>query len=101
MKPRQEQRVRAVLPVRLNREETSAPGPLAHTLDIAGAGVRLGAVREPLALGGEVILQFRLRKALYRVVWIKRLSPSGEYQAGLSSINPAHDLWGLSPAAGS
>jgi hypothetical protein len=52
-------------------------------------------------LGGEVILQFRLRKASYKVVWTRRLSPSGEYQAGLRSMNPAHDLWGLSPATGS
>ncbi len=95
MKPRQKQRVRAVLPVRFNGEQSGQGLQIAHTLDIAATGVRLGAVRTALAPGSQVTLQFRLRKAAYRVVWSKQLSPQGEYQAGLCSMNPDRDLWDL------
>jgi hypothetical protein len=66
---------------------------LAHTLDITPDGARLGAIRHPLKIGDKLTLQYRQRKLQFRVVWVKALEGTREYQVGLEAVG--NDSWGL------
>jgi len=89
-----------VLPVRVKGKDSSgAPfEELAHTLDVTLAGLRLGAVRRELNLMDEVTVFYRQRKVQYRVVWIKKLEGTSEFQVGLQAVMQDGDaLWLGSP----
>jgi PilZ domain len=90
------ERMKAVLPVRVSRNGDSGDSycDLVHTLDISATGVRLGAVRRPLEVGNQIVLQYRQHKAEFRVIWIRPLGSSGELQVGLET-DAQRDLWGL------
>jgi hypothetical protein len=88
-------RVKAVLPVRVsNHGDGDGYCDLVHTLDVTSNGVRLGAVRRPLEIGSQVILQYRQHRAEFRVIWIKPLGSGNELQVGLEA-DVQRDLWGL------
>jgi hypothetical protein len=81
-------RTKAVLPVRIKGKDSSgAPfEELAHTLDVTRVGMRLGAVRRELNVLDEVTVFYRQRRTQYRVVWIKKLKGTSEFQVGLQAI---------------
>ncbi len=94
---RRHKRVKIVLPVRVSGKD-AANNPvteLAHTLDITPGGVRLGAIRHVLKQGDQLTLQYRQRKIQFRVVWVKQLPGTSEYQVGLEAVNLGGDNWGL------
>lgn len=94
---RRQKRIKLVLPVRVSGRD-SADNPvneLAHTLDITPNGVRLGAIRRELKTGGKLTLQYRQRKIQFRVVWVKLLPGTREYQVGLETVTRAGESWGL------
>lgn len=68
---------------------------LVHTLDVTSEGVRLGAVRRELAPLDEVTIFFRQRKIQCRVVWLKKMKGTSEFQVGLQAISEERDAWGL------
>jgi len=85
-----------VLPVRVSGKD-SANNPvneLAHTLDITPNGARLGAIHHVLKTGDKLTLQYRQRRIQFRVVWVKAMEGSSEYQVGLESLGSAEN-WGL------
>lgn len=85
-----------VLPVRVSGKD-SANNPvneLAHTLDITPNGARLGAIHHVLKTGDKLTLQYRQRRIQFRVVWVKPMEGSSEYQVGLESLGSAEN-WGL------
>ena len=65
---------------------------LAHTIDITNVGARLGGLRTQLQPGAVIGLQRRSKKAKFRVLWSRQLSPI-ELQAGIESLEPQNSLW--------
>jgi PilZ domain len=96
MGKRRQKRVKMVLPVRIfSKGPSSKPfNELAHTLDITPTGARLGSVRHPLKTGETLTLQYRQRRLQFRVVWVKPLDGTAEFQVGLESVGGG-DGWGL------
>ena len=99
MDKRRNDRVKAVLPVKVwGSDKAGAPyTAVAHTLDITQTGARLGSVRRMFNIGDRLTLQYRQRKADFRVVWTKQLEGSKEFQIGLETITHENDPWGLKP----
>jgi PilZ domain-containing protein len=89
-------RAKAVLPVRIFGSDVSGESysELVHTLDVSRNGVRLGAVRRQLEVGGMVTLQYRQHKAEFRVVWTRPLGSGAEQQVGLQA-DAQKDMWGV------
>ena len=86
-----------VLPVRISGKD-SANNPvnqLAHTLDITPNGARLGAVRHVLKIGDKLTLQYRQRRIQFRIVWVKPMEGTSEYQVGLEGVGSVGENWGL------
>jgi len=86
-----------VLPVRISGKD-SANNPvneLAHTLDITPNGARLGAIRHVLKIGDKLTLQYRQRRIQFRIVWVKPMEGTSEYQVGLEGVGSVGENWGL------
>jgi PilZ domain len=94
---RRHKRIKVVLPVRISGKD-SANNPvneLAHTLDITPNGARLGAIHHVLQVGDKLTLQYRQRRIQFRVVWVKPMLGTNEYQVGLEGLSINGDNWGL------
>jgi len=93
---RRQKRIKMVLPVKIwGRNGSDQPvSELVHTLDITPGGARLGAVHNIWKIGDRLTLQYRQRKLQFKVVWIKPLEGTREYQVGLESLSTAEN-WGL------
>jgi hypothetical protein len=94
---RRYKRIKMVLPVRISGKD-SANNPvneLAHTLDITPNGARLGAIHHALKEGDKLTLQYRQRRIQFRVVWVKPLEGTSEYQVGLEGMGTTGENWGL------
>lgn len=93
-------RAKAVLPVRVKGKDIAGKAfeELAHTLDVNANGVRLGAIRHELSADEEVTLFYRQRKMQFRVVWIKKMKGTSEFQVGLKAVAQDVEVWGLNPA---
>jgi hypothetical protein len=91
-------RTKAVLPVRVKGKDSAGQGfeDLVHTLDVTPDGVRLGSLRRELNVLDEVTVFFRQRKMQFRVVWIKKLKGTSEFQIGLRALAQERDSWGVS-----
>jgi hypothetical protein len=85
------QRRRMVLPVKAYIDKYTH---LVHTLDIAPAGARLGALREQLQPGTIVTIQRGPNKSKFRIVWVRQLTPT-EVQAGVEALERQDKFWGV------
>ncbi|MGO9127301.1 MAG: PilZ domain-containing protein [Terriglobales bacterium] len=98
MEKRRSQRMKAVLPIRMSGHDLGG-GPycdLAHTIDITPTGARLGTVRRPVSVGGSMLVQYRHRKAEFKIVWTTKLrGAESEYWIGLEAV-AQKDPWGFS-----
>jgi len=94
---RQGNRTKAVLPVRIKGTDSSglAFDELVHTLDVTPAGVRIGSLRRMLSVGDEITVFFRQRRFQYRVIWVKQMKGTTEYQVGLQALSHDAEPWGL------
>jgi len=102
---RKQDRTRAVLPVRVRGKDASGAlfDALAHTLDLAPTGARLGSIRHELKGADTLVVLYRQRRIEFSIVWTKLLEKSGsEYQVGLRMVSQEADPWGLgvAPATG-
>ena len=90
-------RTKAVLPVRVKGKDRAGEvfEELVHTLDMTSDGVRLGSVRRELNVLDEVTIFFRQRKIQFRVIWVKKLKGTSEFQIGLRAVTQDRDAWGL------
>ena len=90
-------RTKAVLPVKVKGMDKSGKPfeDLAHTLDVTAAGARLGGIRHELSLQEEITVFYRQRKTQFRVVWIKKMQGSSEFQIGLQALSQDKEGWGL------
>ncbi len=94
---RGKQRIKMVLPVKLwGRDAKGKPFfQLAHTLDINRGGARVGGLRWMLNFDDAVELQYRHKKARFRVGWVGRPGTPMENQIGVKYLEPEKDIWGL------
>jgi hypothetical protein len=97
LQKRREQRVRMVLPLRVSAKGGAEiyPAELAHTLDISPRGARLGAIHHELQIGTRLMIQYHQRRIESRVVWVRRLEGTNEYQVGVELLAKGSDVWGI------
>jgi hypothetical protein len=102
MNKRRHKRIKMVLPVKISAKDASNKhfDELAHTLDITNSGARLGAIRHHLKAGDKLLLQYRQRKIQFRVVWVRQLEGTSEFQVGVEAINHGGETWGLELTTG-
>ena len=95
-KQRKHKRIKMVLPIRIFAKDASnhSFNELAHTLDITPHGARIGAIHSQLKLGDKLTVQYRQRKILFKVVWVRALEGTKEYQIGVEAVEPG-ETWGL------
>jgi hypothetical protein len=95
---RQQDRMQAVLPVRVRGTDASGLSfeGLAHTLDLTPGGARLGAIRHQLKTLDTLVIFYRQRRMEFSVVWTRLLAGTGEYQVGLQAFSPDKEPWGIS-----
>ena len=93
---RQQNRVKGVLPVRVRGTDKDGQtfDEIAHTLDIAAIGSRLGSIHHELRIADRVTVVYRQRRMEFLVVWTKRVGKH-EYQVGLRAVKQEKDSWGL------
>lgn len=97
MVQRRGNRVKAVLPVRIKGKDSAGKSfeELAHTLDVTAQGARLGSVRHELNVKDEITIFYRQRKIQFRVVWVKKMKGTSEFQVGLQAATQDKEAWGL------
>lgn len=100
-KQRNGERTKAVLPVRIKGKDSSGKTfeELAHTLDVTAQGARLGSIHHELNVSEEITVFFRQRKAQCRVVWIKKMRGTSEFQVGLQALSQDKEARGLGAQA--
>lgn len=93
-------RTKAVLPVRIKGKDSAGRSfeELAHTLDVNASGIRLGSIRREVLEHEEVTIFFRQRRMQFRVVWVKKMKGSSEFQVGLQALTQEKEAWGVSSA---
>ncbi len=96
---RQQNRVQAVLPVRVRGTDTDGKSfeEIAHTLDISATSSRVAAIRHQLKVTDHVTVVYRHRRIAFLVVWTKLIGKQ-EYQVGLQAVGQEKEAWGLSPS---
>ena len=97
---RRQNRTKAVFPVKVRGKNAAGESfeDMVHTLDVTPTGARLGSVRREMQVLDLVTVWYRKRKMEFRVVWIKKLKGSSEYQIGLQALAQEKEVWGLNPA---
>lgn len=100
MVQRRGNRKKAVLPVRIKGKDASGNSfeELVHTLDVTAAGARLGSVRHELNIEDQITVLYRQRRIQFRVVWIRKMKGSSEFQVGLQAVTVETEAWGLGSA---
>jgi hypothetical protein len=90
-------RTKAVLPVRVKGKDSAGKAfeELVHTLDVTPEGARLGSVRRELSVLDEITIFYRQRRIQFRVVWVKKLEGTSEFQVGLQAVTQDSEVWGL------
>ena len=100
MDQRRGNRTKAVLPVRIKGKDTSGKSfeAMAHTLDVTVGGARLGSIRQELTVDNEITVFYRQRKMQFRVVWVRKMGKSSEFQVGLQAVTQDKEGWVLGSA---
>lgn len=94
---RHQNRMRAVLPVRVRGTDARGAGfeAIAHTLDLTATGVRLGAIRLELKALDRLTILYRQRRVEFTIVWIRLMDGKSEYQVGLQAFSQENEPWGM------
>jgi hypothetical protein len=97
MTQRRGNRTKAVLPVKIKGKDKNGKAfeELAHTLDVTTVGARLGSIRHELQIQDEITVFYRQRKMQFRVMWIKKMQGTSEFQIGLQLLSQDKEAWGL------
>jgi len=95
---RRQERIQAVLPVRVRGKDSSGASfeALAHTLDLTPTGARLGAIRQELKTLDTLTIFYHQRRMEFTVVWTRLLDGKDEYQVGLQAFAQEKEPWGMS-----
>jgi hypothetical protein len=94
---RRQKRTKMVAPVRLWITGTSGnqESHLAHTLDVNDHGVRLAGFGCELKPEDMIELQYRHKRARFRVLWTSTPEGSREKRLGAECVEPQKDIWGV------
>jgi hypothetical protein len=94
---RRHDRKQAILPVRVRGIDAAGASfdELAHTLDLAPTGARLGSIRRSLKNLDTLVVFYRQRRMEFRVIWSKLLDGKCEHQVGLQAMAQVREPWGL------
>jgi PilZ domain len=88
-------RRKVVLPVTVFRQNGQEK-QLAHTLDLTEASARLGGLLSLLESGEIIEIQRGAIKAKFQVFWMGAPGSAMQGQAGVRSIEPNKNIWGIS-----
>jgi len=94
---RGKQRIKMVLPVKVwGRDAKGKPFfQLAHTLDVNRGGARVGGLNSLVNYDDILEVQYRHKKARFRVTWVGRPGTPKENQVGVQYLEPEKDIWTL------
>lgn len=95
---RKRNRVKMVLPVRVVGHSAAGASfdVLAHTLDIAVNGARLGGMeRLPVQPGDVVEIRRKNRRAAFKVMWVGQSGTPRTGHVGVRAMDAARDFWGV------
>lgn len=94
---RGKQRIKMVLPVKLWGQDAKGKPffQLAHTLDINRGGARLGGLQSLVNFDDTIEVQYRHKKARFRVAWVGRPGTPKANQIGIQYLEPEKDIWAL------
>ncbi len=94
---RRQKRTKMVVPVRLWVKSASGlqQSYLAHTLDVSDHGVRLNGFNDELAIDKLIEIQYRHKRAHFRIVWVKTREGSREKELGAECTEPDKRIWGV------
>lgn len=97
MGKRNTDRLKLVLPVRLWGVDTTGKPfhQMAHTLNVNQSGARLGGVRVLMPIDEIVGVQYKHKKARFKVVWLGRPGTKSEEQIGITRIQGEPEIWPL------
>lgn len=87
-------RTKMVLGLRLCSPNLCSRNLVVHTLDISSSGARVGALREWIAPGTVLAIQYKHLRAHCRVMWSRTLR-SGETHIGVELERRNAHFWGL------
>jgi hypothetical protein len=95
MGKRNTDRLKLVLPVRLWGVDTTGKPfhQMAHTLNVNHSGARLGGVRVLMPVDEIVGVQYKHKKARFKVVWLGRPGTKSEEQIGITRIQGEQEIW--------
>jgi hypothetical protein len=69
---------------------------LAHTLDVSVDGAKIGGISSPVELGDVIEIQYRHRRASFRIIWIKSPNVGARVlHAGVSCTVEGKNIWGI------
>ncbi len=90
-----------MLPVRiLGTDPTGRTfNEVGHTLDVNGAGVRLGKLTTGVKPGDELILQYRSNRGRFLVRWVGPPRSAVEGQVGLECLDSGRQMWPIAERA--
>ena len=88
-------RLKLVLPVRIwGMDTTGKPfHQMAHTLNVNKSGARLGGVRVIIGVDEIVGVQYKHKKARFKVVWLGRPGTKSQEQLGITRIANEPEIW--------
>jgi hypothetical protein len=87
-------RTKMVVGLRVPQQRSPVADLLVHTLDISSSGAKIGALREWMEPGSEIIVQRRHTRARCLVMWSLKVAP-GEIQIGIKFLGRDSHFWGL------
>ena len=83
-----------VVGLRLPDQRLHAADLIVHTLDISSSGAKIGALREWMQPGSELVVQRKQTRARCLVMWSRKVAP-GEIQIGIKFLGRDSRFWGL------
>src|SRR5256885_15709391 len=88
-------RLKLVLPVRIwGMDTTGKPfHQMAHTLNVNKSGARLGGVRVIVGNDEIVGVQYKHKKARFKVVWLGKPGTKSQEQLGVTRIAGEPEIW--------
>ncbi len=94
---RNEVRLAAVLPVRIYGIDAAGKpfNSVAHTLNVSKSGALLANVDTVLNVGDIIGVQKGLYKSKFRVTWVGRKASSSQGQLGITCVEGAKNIWGM------
>lgn len=91
---RKYQRIQMVVPVQVRLAgSTGHHFQSAHTLDATATGVRLAGYRGELNISDIIEIQYRERRARFRVIWIHAWERTPEKHIGAECIDADGNIW--------